>query len=132
MRLLESLLLLEVGGAGNQGITTQRLSYRSLGIEQIGNVYESLLDHTVVRADDIVLGLHGKRGLEPKFPSGESKRQQNEAKAISSNSSKKKRRSNLHKSNGFSKKVCPTMILDGVRLLVRTKEQLRELNDMPA
>ena len=35
------------------------LSYRSLDVEQIGHVYEGLLDHTVVRTPDITLGLMG-------------------------------------------------------------------------
>ncbi|MBN1991880.1 MAG: hypothetical protein JW953_04205, partial [Anaerolineae bacterium] len=46
----------------------RRLSFRALDIEQIGHVYESLLDHTAVRADEPVLGLAGTRDKEPEIP----------------------------------------------------------------
>lgn len=35
------------------------LSYRSLDVEQIGHVYEGLLDRTVVRVPDVTLGIKG-------------------------------------------------------------------------
>ena len=41
----------------------RRLAYRTLDVEQIGYVYEGLLDHTAVRADAVYLGLRG--GKEP-------------------------------------------------------------------
>lgn len=47
------------------GVEARRLSFRALGVEQIGHVYESLLDHTAVRAQTVVLGLVGKAGEEP-------------------------------------------------------------------
>jgi hypothetical protein len=43
----------------------RRLSFRALDVEQIGHVYEGLLDHTVKRATEPVLGLQGAKGLEP-------------------------------------------------------------------
>jgi hypothetical protein len=46
------------------GREKRRLSFRALDIEQIGHVYEGLLDHTARRAMEIVLGLDGKE--EPK------------------------------------------------------------------
>lgn len=50
------------------GVTeARRVSYRSLDIEQIGHVYEGLLDHGCVRARGAVLGLKGSRGLEPEI-----------------------------------------------------------------
>lgn len=50
------------------GITeARRVSYRSLDIEQIGHVYEGLLDHGCVRARGTVLGLKGGKGLEPEI-----------------------------------------------------------------
>jgi hypothetical protein len=50
------------------GVTEARhLSYRSLDIEQIGHVYEGLLDHGCVRARGAVLGLKGGKGLEPEI-----------------------------------------------------------------
>lgn len=50
------------------GVTeARRVSYRSLDIEQIGHVYEGLLDHGCVRARGAVLGLKGSKGLEPEI-----------------------------------------------------------------
>ena len=49
------------------GVEAQRLSFRALGVEQIGHVYESLLDHTAVRAESTVLGLVGRAGEEPEI-----------------------------------------------------------------
>lgn len=46
----------------------QRISFRSLDVEQIGHVYEALLDHSavIVPEDQVaVLGLIGKAGNEP-------------------------------------------------------------------
>lgn len=42
----------------------RRLSFRALDVEQIGHVYEGLLDHSAVRADDIAVGLGGKHEPE--------------------------------------------------------------------
>lgn len=46
----------------------RRLSYRALDVEQIGHVYEGLLEHTVERAKDVILGfeyLKGKKDIHP-------------------------------------------------------------------
>lgn len=43
------------------------LSFRQLAVEQIGHVYEGLLDHGCVRADEVVVGLKGKEGVEPEL-----------------------------------------------------------------
>ncbi|MEO2104475.1 MAG: hypothetical protein ABGZ36_02415 [Actinomycetota bacterium] len=46
----------------------QRISFRALDVEQIGHVYEALLDHSAVIVDEedvAVLGLIGKSGDEP-------------------------------------------------------------------
>ena len=48
-----------------QGEAAVLLSYRALDVEQIGHVYEGLLDHTAVRISDTALGLSGK--LEPEL-----------------------------------------------------------------
>lgn len=48
-----------------QGDAAVLLSYRALDVEQIGHVYEGLLDHTAVRISDTALGLSGK--LEPEL-----------------------------------------------------------------
>ena len=65
LHLLEALQLLRVPVPGGGGAEMQRLSFRALGIEQIGHVYEGLLDHTAVRAQDVVLGLAGTKAKEP-------------------------------------------------------------------
>lgn len=44
------------------GVEPRRLSFRALDIEQIGHVYEGLLDHTACRATSTVLGLRGSGG----------------------------------------------------------------------
>jgi hypothetical protein len=63
LHLLKALQFLEMKVPGG-GRETRRLSFRALDIEQIGHVYEGLLDHTVRRAAEIVLGLQGKEELE--------------------------------------------------------------------
>jgi hypothetical protein len=52
---------MKVPGGGRE---SRRLSFRALDIEQIGHVYEGLLDHTARRATEIVLGLDGKEAPE--------------------------------------------------------------------
>jgi len=59
LHLLRSLQYLEMQGEA------RRLSFRALDIEQIGHVYEGLLDHTARRAGEAVLGLAGAKGREP-------------------------------------------------------------------
>jgi hypothetical protein len=68
LHLLEALQFLEMKVPGG-GRETRRLSFRALDIEQIGHVYEGLLDHTARRATEIVLGLDGKE--EPEIPLSE-------------------------------------------------------------
>jgi hypothetical protein len=62
LHLLRSLQYLEMHGEA------RRLSFRALDIEQIGHVYEGLLDHTATRATEPVLGLTGAKGQEPEIP----------------------------------------------------------------
>ena len=45
----------------------RKLSFRALDIEQIGHVYEGLLDHTAVRAEEPILGLVGTKDKEPEI-----------------------------------------------------------------
>ena len=52
----------------------RRLSFRALDIEQIGHVYEGLLDHTAKRAAEPFLGLAGTRDKEPEIPLAELER----------------------------------------------------------
>jgi hypothetical protein len=58
LHLLRSLQYLEMQGEA------RRLSFRALDIEQIGHVYEGLLDHTAKRAAEPILGLLGAKGRE--------------------------------------------------------------------
>lgn len=68
LHLLESLQVLRVKVPGGGPAEARRLSFRGLGIEQIGHVYEGLLDHTAVRATGPVLGLQGAKNQEPELP----------------------------------------------------------------
>jgi hypothetical protein len=74
LHLLEALQFLQVrvpGGGGSRSgsmAEARRLSFRALDIEQIGHVYESLLDHTAKRAETPVLGLQGTKGRVPEIP----------------------------------------------------------------
>ncbi len=63
LHLLDALQALEQQGA------RVLLSYRALDVEQIGHVYEGLLDHTGVRLRDHALALGGRR--EPELALGE-------------------------------------------------------------
>ena len=65
LHLLEALQVLQT----KVGKTTEarNISFRSLDIEQIGHVYEGLLDHTAKRATEPVLGLAGTRDKEPEI-----------------------------------------------------------------
>ena len=66
LAILDALLVLrfrDVRGATD----TRRLSYRNVDVEQIGHIYERLLDHDAVTAEQVVLGLRGKPGEEPEI-----------------------------------------------------------------
>jgi hypothetical protein len=67
LHLLEALQLLQVKAPGGER-QTRRLSFRALDIEQIGHVYEGLLDHQAVRAAEPILGLVGTKDREPETP----------------------------------------------------------------
>jgi hypothetical protein len=62
LHLLDALQTLE------QGSARVLLSYRALDVEQIGHVYEGLLDHTAMRLSDAALALGGKE--EPELALG--------------------------------------------------------------
>jgi hypothetical protein len=68
LHLLEALQLLQVKVPGGGPAEARRLSFRALDIEQIGHVYEGLLDHTAKRADEPYLGLAGTKDKEPEVP----------------------------------------------------------------
>jgi hypothetical protein len=67
LHLLEALQILRVKVPGGGPAEARRLSFRSLDVEQIGHVYEGLLDHVAVRASEPVLGLSGTRDREPEI-----------------------------------------------------------------
>lgn len=67
LHLLEALQILQVKVPGGGPAEARRLSFRALDIEQIGHVYEGLLDHTAVRASEPVLGLAGTKNQEPEI-----------------------------------------------------------------
>ncbi|KWX04860.1 hypothetical protein TH66_06000 [Carbonactinospora thermoautotrophica] len=69
--ILDALLVLRRKGQG-----AQRLSYKGLDVEQIGHVYEGLLEYSCVRADEPYLGLAGK--LEPELPLAELERRRDQ------------------------------------------------------
>ena len=58
--ILRSLVILQ-----RRGGAAERLSYKGLDVEQIGHVYEGLLEYSCLRVDEPYLGLIGK--LEPEL-----------------------------------------------------------------
>ncbi len=68
LHLLRSLQYLELHGEA------RRLSFRALDIEQIGHVYEGLLDHTAKRATEPVVSLAAAKGDEPEVTVSELER----------------------------------------------------------
>ena len=75
LHLLRSLQYLELHGEA------RRLSFRALDIEQIGHVYEGLLDHTAKRATEMVLSLTAAKGDEPEVALSELERLQAKGEA---------------------------------------------------
>ncbi len=76
LHLLEALQILQMPMPGGGPKEARRLSFRALDIEQIGHVYEGLLDHTAVRAKSPVLGLSGTKSKEVEIPLDELERLQ--------------------------------------------------------
>ncbi len=72
LHVLESVQFLVERDSRGAAAEPRRLSFAALDIEQIGHVYESLLDHTVLRApaERPVLGLLGRKGDEPEVDLG--------------------------------------------------------------
>lgn len=67
--VLEAVQTIVLSARGTQ--TRRTLSFRTLDVEQIGHVYEGLLDHDAVRVDELYVGLDGKAGNEPEVPLSE-------------------------------------------------------------
>jgi hypothetical protein len=68
LHLLEALQILQVAVPGGGPAEARRISFRALDIEQIGHIYEGLLDHHAVRAGEPVVGLVGTKNKEPEIP----------------------------------------------------------------
>lgn len=68
LHLLNSLQRLRTKVGTGTTTETRRVSFRALGVEQIGHVYEGLLDHTAIRANEPILGIKGTRSKEPEIP----------------------------------------------------------------
>jgi hypothetical protein len=66
LHLLESLQILRIKVAGG-GFEPRRLSFKAIEVEQIGHVYEGLLDHQAVKSSSTVLGLDGTKNKEPEI-----------------------------------------------------------------
>ncbi len=64
LHLLNALQFLQTRVPGG-AVEPRRLSFRGLDIEQIGHVYEGLLDHTAKRTSTTILGLVGSSDTEP-------------------------------------------------------------------
>ena len=60
LHVLEGLTILRVAKPGG-GYEPRSISYKSLDVQQIGHVYESLLDHKVERASSTILKLRGNK-----------------------------------------------------------------------
>ncbi len=74
LHMLESVLFLR--DRATTGVDEAvRLSFRALDVEQIGHVYEGLLDRTARRAPQVLLGLkYDKKAAEPWLPLEEAER----------------------------------------------------------
>lgn len=69
LTVLAMLTQLQVLEFREGGVREARLlSYRTLEVEQIGHVYEGLLDHSVRVVTETMVGLVGKAGDEPEVP----------------------------------------------------------------
>jgi hypothetical protein len=74
LHALEALQFLQIKMTGGGPVERRRLSFRALDVEQIGHVYEGLLDHTAKRASEPILGLRGTKDQEPEIPLAELER----------------------------------------------------------
>ncbi|MCZ4100812.1 DNA methyltransferase [Streptomyces sp. H39-C1] len=65
--MLDALIKLKRTTSAGKVTSTERLSYKGLDVEQIGHVYEGLLEHSAIRLDETRLGLKGKAGVDAKL-----------------------------------------------------------------
>lgn len=80
LHVLDAIQTLEVEVPG--GRERRPLSFRALGVEQIGHVYEGLLDHTAIRADAPAVGLVGTTKKEPELALAELERTRDEGEDV--------------------------------------------------
>lgn len=62
LRILEGLMTLEARSISGEKVR-ERLSYRSLDVEQIGSVYETVMGFTVLKAPGPMIAVKGDKGL---------------------------------------------------------------------
>ncbi|GGV41958.1 hypothetical protein GCM10010495_69490 [Kitasatospora herbaricolor] len=65
--MLDALIKLKRISSTGKVTSTERLSYKGLDVEQIGHVYEGLLEYSAVRLEAPHLGLKGKAGIAAKL-----------------------------------------------------------------
>ncbi|MFF7216897.1 DNA methyltransferase [Streptomyces sp. NPDC008238] len=65
--MLDALIKLKRTTPAGKVASTERLSYKGLDVEQIGHVYEGLLEHSAVRLNETHLGLKGKTSIAAKL-----------------------------------------------------------------
>ena len=82
LHVLEALKLLEVRGIGGGQRITRVMSFRELDVEDIGHIYESLLDHTAKRAKGPVLGIVGSKDKEPELSLDELEKQAEKSREV--------------------------------------------------
>lgn len=62
LRILEGLMTIEAKAVTGKRVR-ERLSYRSLDVEQIGSVYETIMGFTVLRAPGRMVAVKGEKNL---------------------------------------------------------------------
>ncbi len=66
LHLLEAIQIVQDKLPGGNS-EPRRVSFKGLDVEQIGHIYEGLLDHTAVRSHQTVLGIVGTKNKEPEL-----------------------------------------------------------------
>ncbi|WP_225448299.1 DNA methyltransferase [Streptacidiphilus sp. P02-A3a] len=65
--MLDALIKLKRTTPAGKVTSTERLSYKGLDVEQVGHVYEGLLEHSAILLEETRLGLKGKAGVDAKL-----------------------------------------------------------------
>ncbi|MDT0532310.1 SAM-dependent DNA methyltransferase [Micromonospora sp. DSM 115977] len=112
LHMLRSVQYVEVGAGRSRERRT--VSFRTLGVEQIGYVYEGLLSFEGFRAEDVTVGLIGKEGLEEEVRLTDleaAARQVDDVPALAKALAEKYKDSKIGSVPALTKKLAP---LDGV------------------